>query len=352
MSYILQALKRAEEDRRTEQAARCAVQSRVRARTTPRSMWPWLVGAGLAVNALVIGGVILFIRTSGVVAPSPAAVERSREPAVAAPSLPAEAPKIEATKIDDVQKPDESQARPLPPAPAHVATPSPEATVAQPTPPQSPPPASRRTSPPRQTTVARPAPPQSPPPAQPQPATPPQQTAAARPAPPESPPPAPSQRATPPQQTTIAQPSAPPSPPPAQSQKATPEPPTIARPMPVESPPETAVPPPRTTPRRASPPAGATAAVAPTTVPPPPDARAVEPPMTEAGNQLRELASKIRVDALVWAANPRERMVFLNGRKYVEGQTVEGRAVIEQIGEDGVTLLREGQRVRVKAEAR
>lgn len=352
MSYILQALKRAEEDRRTEHAARGAVHTRVRARTTARSMWPWLVGAGLAVNALVIGGVILFTRTSSVVAPSPAAVERSREPAVATPSLPAEAPKTEATKIDDVQKPDESQARPLPDAPAQAATPSPEATVAQPTLPQSPPPAqSQRATPPRQTTVARPTPPQSPPPAQSQRATPPQQTVAARPAPPESPPPVPSQRATPPQQTTIAQPTPPQSPPPAQSQQATRDQTTIARPMPLESPPETAVPTPRTAPRRASPPTGATAAVAPTTVPPP-DARAVEPATTEAGNQLRELASKIRVDALVWADNPRERMVFLNGRKYVEGQTVEGGAVIEQIGEDGVTLLREGQRVRVKAEAR
>src|SRR5262245_731405 len=82
MSYILQALKRAEEDRRTEQAARGAAQARLRAGTTTRSMWPWVVGGGLAVNALVIGGVVLFIRMSSVVAPPPGAVEQPKPVAV------------------------------------------------------------------------------------------------------------------------------------------------------------------------------------------------------------------------------------------------------------------------------
>ncbi|HSE93015.1 MAG TPA: general secretion pathway protein GspB [Methylomirabilota bacterium] len=67
---------------------------------------------------------------------------------------------------------------------------------------------------------------------------------------------------------------------------------------------------------------------------------------------LRELASKLKVEALVWAANPRERMVFMNGRKYVEGQALDDGVVVEEIAENGVVLVQGGQRVRVRAETR
>ncbi len=91
----------------------------------------------------------------------------------------------------------------------------------------------------------------------------------------------------------------------------------------------------------------------PATVRPQPAARPGDIPATpEAGGQLRAVASKLKVEALVWAENPRERMVFLNGRKYVEGQVVEGGAVLEQIAEDGIILVQDGQRVRMPAEAR
>jgi len=64
------------------------------------------------------------------------------------------------------------------------------------------------------------------------------------------------------------------------------------------------------------------------------------------------MASKLKIEVLVWADDPKDRMVFLNGRKYVEGQALTGGAVIEQIAEDGIVLVHEGQRVRVQAETK
>ena len=53
----------------------------------------------------------------------------------------------------------------------------------------------------------------------------------------------------------------------------------------------------------------------------------------------------------MWAADPKQRMVYLNGRKYVEGQALENGAVIEQIAESSIVLAHQGQRIRVKSEA-
>jgi hypothetical protein len=60
----------------------------------------------------------------------------------------------------------------------------------------------------------------------------------------------------------------------------------------------------------------------------------------------------LRIELLVWAADPAKRMVYLSGRKFVEGEAIENGAVIEQIVEDGVVLLYQGQRIRLHAEAR
>jgi hypothetical protein len=55
---------------------------------------------------------------------------------------------------------------------------------------------------------------------------------------------------------------------------------------------------------------------------------------------------------LVWAADPRERMVYLNGRRYVEGQRLDNGAVIQQIEADAIVLLMGGQRFRLRSESR
>ena len=51
------------------------------------------------------------------------------------------------------------------------------------------------------------------------------------------------------------------------------------------------------------------------------------------------------LDVLVYSEAPTERMVFINGKKYVEGQTVDGDTVLEQITPDGALLRQQGQRI-------
>ena len=216
MSYILEALKRADADRKVEVATPAGRRPAVI--TTPRPLWPWLVGGGLVLNALVGGVVFLVVRGSSpaVSAPSPAGVERT-------------------------------EAVPEPP----------------------------------------PAPPSAPP----------QRTAPVRSA--ETRPPAASTQPAAPAQVTV--------PPPANREP-------LARSQ--------------------------------------PEAKAVAAPPPPAASNLQERASKLKIEVLVWSDNPKERMVFLSGRKYVEGQTLTGGEVIEQIAQDGIVLVHEGQRARVRAETK
>jgi type II secretory pathway predicted ATPase ExeA len=62
--------------------------------------------------------------------------------------------------------------------------------------------------------------------------------------------------------------------------------------------------------------------------------------------------SSLKIDMLVWSTEPRQRMVYVNGRKYVEGQTLESGAVLERIEPDGIVLVQEGRRFRLRSEAR
>jgi hypothetical protein len=62
--------------------------------------------------------------------------------------------------------------------------------------------------------------------------------------------------------------------------------------------------------------------------------------------------SPLRIEMLVWAADPKQRMVYLNGRRYVEGQRLENGAVIQQIDADGIVLVQGGQRFRLQSETR
>ena len=51
---------------------------------------------------------------------------------------------------------------------------------------------------------------------------------------------------------------------------------------------------------------------------------------------------------LVYSELPAERLVFINGRKYVEGQAVTGDVVVEQITPDGVILRQADQRIELR----
>jgi hypothetical protein len=48
---------------------------------------------------------------------------------------------------------------------------------------------------------------------------------------------------------------------------------------------------------------------------------------------------------LVYSDVPADRLVFIHGRKYVEGQVVDGGAVVEQITADGAVLRHEGRQI-------
>ena len=73
----------------------------------------------------------------------------------------------------------------------------------------------------------------------------------------------------------------------------------------------------------------------------PPPAPAPRPPASP------ETAS-LRLEALIYADAPAERMVFINGRRYREGDSIDGRLRIEEIREDGVELSNQGRRFTLR----
>ena len=90
-------------------------------------------------------------------------------------------------------------------------------------------------------------------------------------------------------------------------------------------------------------------AVAPPTAPvPDADVRAPAPaPAPRVANTPAPTSPQLqgmKLEVLVYSDNPEDRIVFINGRKYVEGQTVDGGGLVERIDPDGVTLVFEGRR--------
>jgi general secretion pathway protein B len=56
---------------------------------------------------------------------------------------------------------------------------------------------------------------------------------------------------------------------------------------------------------------------------------------------------RMKLEVHVYSASPAARMVFINGRKYVEGEKIDGKYLLERITEDGATLAYQGQRLRL-----
>jgi general secretion pathway protein B len=88
----------------------------------------------------------------------------------------------------------------------------------------------------------------------------------------------------------------------------------------------------------ASPPAGA-ATVAPPAASTSP--AATSPPSPTAG----AVQGGLRLDVHVYSERPADRMVFINNRKYVEGQPVEGGLLLQEITPEGAVLTSGGQRI-------
>lgn len=63
---------------------------------------------------------------------------------------------------------------------------------------------------------------------------------------------------------------------------------------------------------------------------------------------LREAVTRMNMTMHMFSEIKAERLVFINGRKYVEGDFVEGRYLLEQITLEGAVLSYEGERVVLK----
>jgi hypothetical protein len=80
-----------------------------------------------------------------------------------------------------------------------------------------------------------------------------------------------------------------------------------------------------------------------TATPPRPEPSAAAAPEAPAGRQ------GVTLDVLVYSDAPSERLVFINGRKYVEGQRTDQGMVVEAITPQGAMLSHEGRRFLLQA---
>src|SRR5881296_17806 len=77
-------------------------------------------------------------------------------------------------------------------------------------------------------------------------------------------------------------------------------------------------------------------------------APAVAPHASPAAPPTSPSLAGLRLEALIYSEVPEKRMIFVNGRKYVEGDTIEDRLRVEEIREDGVALSDDGRRMTLQ----
>ena len=73
------------------------------------------------------------------------------------------------------------------------------------------------------------------------------------------------------------------------------------------------------------------------------------PPIAAAPSQ--DMIAKLRLQLLVYSDVPAERLVFINNRKYLEGQSIDGGVTVERITPDGAVLSYQGERFTLRAES-
>ena len=56
------------------------------------------------------------------------------------------------------------------------------------------------------------------------------------------------------------------------------------------------------------------------------------------------LEGHLTLQFLVYSDVPTDRLVFINNQKYLEGQSIEGKVVVESITQDGAILSYQGKR--------
>jgi hypothetical protein len=293
MSYIYEALKRAEDENAKGVAAPRPVGRPAFFAARPR-WWLWALIGLLGANAAVL---VTLVLARGSRSPDVTmATTRSTEP-VAGPLL-SPPPGDDTTRMTPPAQPAG------PPAPPAVAT----------APPAAVPPASTVAPAPP---IARPAPPAPPPVA---PAVRSTRSAAA----PSTAPAPPSERPVPPSPPVAERPTAP----------VTPSVPRIDPPPPASTPSAVARPvsPPTAAPAAPVSPSGSVAVPAAKT----PTVEGTAPPAVE--------TPKLQIQAVVYSDVPAQRMVFIDGRRYAEGDKIDAETVVERITPEGAVVTRRGQR--------
>lgn len=80
--------------------------------------------------------------------------------------------------------------------------------------------------------------------------------------------------------------------------------------------------------------------------PPPPTAPAAS---TAAGAPPGEdVLAGLKLTVHVYAESAADRLVFIKGRKYLQGDLVDGKALVEEITQDGAVLSYQGRRALVR----
>ncbi len=286
MSYILDALKKAERERHL---AKIPTLDTVHRRSSPprRRLWPWIGAAVVLANAAVL---IWFLRPI----PMPFIKSAARSPAApAAPAVvsgqPAPAPPADRAPPE---KPAAVAAAPPEPAPSS----SPASAPRRPQPERTPPTTTKRVE-------AKPEPSVALAPAAPK-------AEARKPKPADAP--------------------APPTPPAAPEKPAAS---TLAPPVPpVASVPD----------KPAAPP------VAPSPTKPAERGTGALPQFPDMPPDVQELIQNLKIQALAYSDVPAERLVFINGHKYLEGESIDGKVVLESITPDGAILSYAGKRFMLR----
>jgi general secretion pathway protein B len=94
-------------------------------------------------------------------------------------------------------------------------------------------------------------------------------------------------------------------------------------------------------------PSPAPTAAAPVRTPTPPSAEPLEvlPSIAVVPPQRRSELPPLRVSMHVYAEDPAQRFVLIDGRRHVEGQMLQGGVTVHEIRRDGVVLVIDGTRV-------
>lgn len=61
-----------------------------------------------------------------------------------------------------------------------------------------------------------------------------------------------------------------------------------------------------------------------------------------------ERPAPLKLEVLIYSDQPESRAAYINGQRYVEGQRVDGRALLEAITSDSVVLVADGKRIILK----